>query len=288
MIVTRIIGGLGNQMFEYAAARALSLRWGGPLKLDISAFETYTLHSYGLSKFKIAESIAAKNEFAIGTSKSIFDSLSRKLHHKVELTLYQEKSLAFEPEFLTLGDNIFLDGYWQSEKYFKDFEHQLRQDFSFKHLPSIKNQELLSMINAEEAVSVHVRRGDYVTNKEVNSVHGTCDIDYYRRAVDYLNTKNSSLPMKFFIFSDDPEWVKENMTFDKSTVFVTHNDATSNFEDMRLMSACKHHIIANSSFSWWGAWLNASQAKIVIAPKQWFKTDTLSADDIVPAAWIRL
>lgn len=288
MIVTRIIGGLGNQMFEYAAARALSLKGSYGLSLDISAFETYTLHAYGLSNFNISGNVAKKNEFAIGSSKSIFDTLSRRIHHKTELKLYQEKSLAFEPGFLNLGENTYLDGYWQSEKYFKDFEQQIRQDFTFNHTPSVENQKLVESIKAENSVSVHIRRGDYVTNAAVNSVHGICDIAYYKKAVEHLMINYGESNLKFFVFSDDPQWVKENMSFGKNTVFVSHNDASSNFEDMRLMSACKHHIIANSSFSWWGAWLNPSKYKLVIAPKQWFKTTSLNANDIIPESWVRL
>lgn len=288
MIVARIIGGLGNQMFEYAAARAASLRNNIPLRLDLNAFQTYDLHEYGLNNFNIVAQVARPSEYVVGNPKSIFGRVSRRLGFRTRLEIYLENGLAFDSKVLALADNTYLDGYWQCERYFSDFEKQIRDDFHFKSAPDTVNQTYLNQINSVNAVSVHIRRGDYVNNPTVNAIHGLCDIDYYQRAVEFLYSRIQSKNLHFFVFSDDPGWVKRNINLGLETTFVSHNDASKNYEDMRLMSTCNHHIIANSSFSWWGAWLNPSKEKIVIAPKQWFKSNTLSSADIVPDLWNRL
>ncbi len=288
MFVARIIGGLGNQMFQYAMARAVSLRLDVPLKLDIAGFKTYKLHSYGLNHFNLAGSVADKNEYIVGNSKKLLDRMRAGLNLVKRLENFQENGLKFDASVFALKDDTYLDGYWQSERYFSDFEQTIRDDFSFM-IPADKgNQECLDQINSVHAVSIHIRRGDYVSNPAVNAIHGICDLDYYQRAIQFLRARIQSNALHFFIFSDDPEWVRENVNFGSATTFVSHNDATRNYEDMRLMSACKHHIIANSSFSWWGAWLNGNPDKIVVAPKQWFRSDTLSSTDIVPDSWNRL
>lgn len=288
MIVARIIGGLGNQMFEYAAARAISLRADVPLKLDLTGFEAYDVHAYGLNNFNIAEDIARGGECVVGNPKSIFGKISRRLGLGTRLEIYRENGLAFDSKVLALADNTYLDGYWQSERYFLDFEQQIRDDFSFKPIPDAINQAYLDHIKSVIAVSVHIRRGDYVNNSTVNAIHGVCDLDYYQQAVEFLRSRTQSENLHFFVFSDDPDWVKENINLGSKTTFVSHNDTSKNYEDMRLMGACHHHIIANSSFSWWGAWLNPSQDKIVIAPKKWFQSDILDSSNIVPNSWVRL
>jgi|APLak6261664640_1056046.scaffolds.fasta_scaffold03361_2 hypothetical protein len=288
MLVTRIIGGLGNQMFEYATARAASLRVGVPLKLDLSGFETYSLHAYGLNNFNIVEDVARQSDYFIGSPKSLLERIKRYSRCIVQLECYRENGLSFDSKVLELSDNTYLDGYWQCERYFLDFENQIRNDFSLRFTPDAVNQKYLDSINSVNAVSVHIRRGDYVSNSTVNEIHGVCGLDYYQRAVEYLRSHIQSENLHFFVFSDDPDWVKKNIDLGLATTFVSHNDASKNYEDMRLMSACKHHIIANSSFSWWGAWLNSSKNKIVIAPDLWFLSPSLSSVDITPATWVRL
>jgi hypothetical protein len=288
MVVTRIIGGLGNQMFQYAMARAASLRLDTNLKLDVSGFKTYPLHAYGLNHFKVVGEFAEKNKYIVGKPKTFLEQVKIRMGWSTVLPNYLEDGLEFDAKVFGLKGDVYLDGYWQSEQYFLDFEKKIREDFSFKTAPDSDNQEHLDQINSVLAVSVHIRRGDYVNNPTINAIHGTCDLDYYQRAIEFLRARIPSDPLHFFIFSDDPEWVRENVNFGTATTFVSHNDATRNYEDMRLMSACKHHIIANSSFSWWGAWLNANPDKIVVAPKQWFRSASLSSTDIVPDSWNRL
>nr|VFK65587.1 MAG: Glycosyl transferase family 11 [Candidatus Kentron sp. TUN] len=134
---------------------------------------------------------------------------------------------------------------------------------------------------------MHIRRGDYVSDKEANTLIGTCSLDYYQRAVRLLQERIESNP-RFYVFSDDPDWVQANLRLDGQMHIVRHNNTDTNFEDLRLMSACSHHIIANSTFSWWGAWLNPSPQKIVIAPARWFKSDKLDDRDLIPSSWLRI
>jgi hypothetical protein len=152
---------------------------------------------------------------------------------------------------------------------------------------SSPNEEMAHRIGGEEsAVSIHVRRGDYVSDAGTNRFHGTCSVDYYHDAVDRIS--GFAPASHFFVFSDGIDWAKENLRLRQPVTYVDFNDGEKNYEDLRLMSLCKHHIIANSSFSWWGAWLNPNPDKIVIAPKKWFNDPSINTDDLIPNSWLRL
>ena len=291
MIISNIIGGLGNQMFQYAAARAHSLRLDKALKVDTRDFSKYKLHQ----GFELDKLFNVSTEIASGTDLKLILSwqkarIMRRIFRRPQLKFLRHRNYVVEPQFgywkgvNQLKDNIYLDGYWQSEKYFIEFSDKIRADFTFKLPFSKQNAEIAKYIAQANAVSLHVRRGDYVNNKK-NAFISVCSLDYYRAAIE--QTKSQVDKPVFFVFSDDIDWVKSNFVLDKKTVFVSHNDGSESFNDMRLMSLCKHHIIANSSFSWWGAWLNANPNKIVIAPKQWFASK-LDDSDLVPANWLRL
>jgi hypothetical protein len=179
-----------------------------------------------------------------------------------------------------------LDGYWQSERYFADVSDRLRSEFTFKASAAGRNAEIAGEIAAVNAVSLHVRRGDYATNPAMTAMHGICPIDYYDRAVEFVIERVAD-PV-FFLFSDDPDWVREHLKIDWAVVVVEHNDSDTGHEDLRLMGLCRHHVIANSTFSWWGAWLNPSPEKIVVAPKRWFAEDSIDTSDLLPADWVTL
>lgn len=294
MIITELNGGLGNQMFQYAVARRLAIMNRTDLKLDISTFDTYKLRAYELTHFNIDAEFAEYNNIAAFKENSRFKKAFFKLKNRFiafELINVHEKhfgeSFLFDKEILNLSDNVYLQGYWQSEKYFKDIETIIRNDFTLKEKLNNKSCEVAELISKSRmSVSIHIRRGDYVSNPITNSMHGTCSLDYYQECVKELAEKFSDLQL--FVFSDDPEWVKVNLHFKYPTVFVNHNGAERAYEDMHLMSLCKHNIIANSSFSWWGAWLNNYLDKIVFAPKQWFKQKERNTDDLIPENWIRI
>jgi hypothetical protein len=192
----------------------------------------------------------------------------------------------FNPAILRLTDNISLDGYWQSEKYFSDIAPVIRSDFTVRVEPEGLNREVASVINGCNAISIHFRRGDYVTDAKIAARHGACTNDYFIKAVELIKARVER--PHFFVFSDDPAWVREHFTIPHTMTLVDHNGPDKAHEDLRLMSLCRHHIIANSSFSWWGAWLNPRPDKIVIAPLRWFNDPTVDTSDLIPESWLRI
>ncbi|KKU80514.1 MAG: Glycosyl transferase, family 11 [Parcubacteria group bacterium GW2011_GWA1_47_8] len=292
MIIVKLIGGLGNQLFQYALGRHLALRNNTELKLDITGFEEYKLHRYSLSHFNIVENFATMEEVVK------FQKYKRRLGKKWflynkfiadEHKYAQERQFHFNPRILDTQGDAYLDGFWQTEKYFKDIESIIRKEVAVKTPFAGKDAEVAKEIDATSAVMMHIRRGDYVSNQATNEYHGTCGLDYYRTAATLIAEKVAS--PHFFIFSDDHIWVKENIILDGPVTYVDHNNADKNYEDLRLMSLCKHAIIANSSFGWWGAWLSQNPGKIVIGPSKWFnnpKKKTTDTSDVLPKEWIKI
>lgn len=292
MIVFRVIGGLGNQMFQYAVARTLALRRRVPLRLDISAFANYGMHQgFELSNvFACSPSLATKDDIqnilgwrANSTFQKILmrptAAMLRGARFVVEPYFY------YWPEINDVPDNCYVAGYWQSEKYFRGADSVIRADFTFKSPMGKANVGLSERIAQVNSVSLHVRRGDYAKNKKTKATHGLCSIGYYEAAIGYV-AERIAQPY-FFIFSDDMPWVIDNLKIDFPCHYVDHNRGTESYNDMRLMSLCKHHIIANSSFSWWGAWLNPSLEKIVVAPRRWFAKNN-NVNDLFPQGWMTL
>jgi tellurite resistance-related uncharacterized protein len=289
VIVTRLIGGLGNQMFQYAAGRAVARRLSVPLKIDSSGFANYHLHRYSLHNFTLEAAEASPQERPSGDATSPQGLIRRRLGPGAPpgLRVYREQAFTFDPNVLTLGDGTYLDGYWQSERYFADSEPLIRRDFTLRTPPTAENAEWLGRIASTPAVSLHVRRGDYASDPRTNAFHGLCSPEYYARAARFITDRTEGQP-EFYVFSDDPTWVRENFRLDFLTHYITHNTKERDYEDLRLMSACRHHILANSTFSWWGAWLSPSPKKIVVAPQHWFRDATVDDRDLIPAAWVRL
>lgn len=291
MIITKLIGGLGNQLFQYAIARNLAMKHNTELKIDISAFKEYTLRGYSLSPFNIIENIASDEEITSLKTRNpvFFERLVSKVFKRPlnpPPTYVYEKHFHYDPEIMTLPDNSYLEGYWQSEKYFSDIAETIRNEFTIKIQPTGLNKELTERIKSCVSVSIHIRRGDYVKNPYTSRIHGICDIEYFLRGMNYLG--NQICSPHYFIFSDDPDWVINNFNIPYQSTYVTHNHAQNDFEDLRLMSQCQHHIIANSTFSWWGAWLCRNLHKIVIAPQRWFNDADKDMKDLIPASWKRM
>jgi len=279
MIITKLIGGLGNQMFQYAAGRQIAVANNTQLKLDITGYGHQvgiTPREYGLGVFNIQAAPAGKSEV---WRHRLTMAILR--HHKI-----QQKDIHNIGQFLTIPDNSYLEGYWGSEKYFKNIEKIIRQDFTFKSRPDWENKKLIEKIQNSMSISIHIRRGDYVLDKKTNKFHGVCSFKYYQQAIRLITQKVSN--PHFFIFSDDPQWVEKHFKLQQPMEVVKHNYRKNHHEDMRLMACCYHHIIANSSFSWWGAWLNSHQDKIVIAPKKWFRDPSINTKDLVPQSWIKI
>lgn len=292
MIISHIIGGLGNQMFQYAAGRALSLQRGVSLCLDIQDFKGYALHNgYELERiFDIKARLASDSDLSSVLGWRAYSPIRRRLFRK-ELTKLRGARLFVDTQFTswsqidTVPDQCYLMGNWQTEKYFEKVKDTIRSDFSFKQPPVGRNAELVKEIRNNSAVSLHVRRGDIATNPSSLAFHGLCSLEYYQRAVDYI-AASVAKPV-FFIFSDDIPWVRENLHVDFPCHYIDHNLGAESYNDMRLMSLCRHHIIANSSFSWWGAWLNADVDKIVVAPERWFASG-FDSSNIIPSSWRKM
>ena len=279
-------------MFQYAAGQALAKRLGTNLVLDISAFENYTLHQgFELNRvFAMIPAIATRQHLrrVLGWQHT---PMVRSLLSRRSFAALRSPHFVFEPHFHhwnsfdQLGNDIYLVGYWQSEKYFKPVIAQTREDFKYRLPLEGLNTELAARISQTHAVSLHVRRGDYANNPKTTSTHGLCSLDYYRAAVAHVIAKVEKA--EFFIFSDDIDWVRANLSLGFPHHFVAHNQGAASYIDMRLMSLCSHHVIANSSFSWWGAWLNPNHDKLVVAPKRWFVNDR-NVEDLFPQGWVCL
>lgn len=291
MIIVKLIGGLGNQMFQYALGRQLAKKNNAELKIDIEGFKNYGLRKYDLKYFNIQENVATPDDLSkvFSPSDGLLQKFGKQIRVKFsnarEIDYIRENSYNFQPDILNLGDNTYLDGYWQNEKYFADIKNVIKKEFTVKTQPDQINESFLEKIEACESVSIHIRRGDYVSNQTTAQVHGFLGLGYYQKAIKFmLDTIEGP---EFFVFTDEPEWAKRNIKNDVKITFIEHN-STKNYEDLRLLSNCRHHIIANSTFSWWGAWLSPNTEKIVIAPKKWFNTDKLNADDLILDSWHRL
>ncbi len=279
-------------MFQYAAGRALSLARGVPFSLDVSAFEEYTRHQgFELGRvFSCSPKIATQADVRDVIGWQSYPVLKKIISRRFMAPL-RRKEFVLEPHFnfwrgiCAIPLPSYIQGYWQSEKYFEKYATELRRDFTFKLPLTGRNAEFAAKISQTNAVSIHVRRGDYVSNRKAAKLHGLCSIDYYRGAIKNVVARIES--PTFFVFSDDIAWVSENLKLDSPCAFVDHNQGQDSFNDMRLMSLCRHNIIANSSFSWWGAWLNVNPNKLVTAPKNWFAA-SVNTEDLLPKEWISL
>lgn len=287
-VVVPLVGGLGNQMFQYAAARAVALRTGSVVKLELSWFGTDPDRQYALAPFSI-EATTITSEKRATRKNNLLRRLLRRLpiaRKKNGLPVFKEASFAFDPRIQNVGVPIALDGYFQSEKYFSQYRSQIAADFRIREAPKPQTAEMLTKINQTDAICLHIRRGDYVTNKAANAHHGTCSLEYYEaglvRVAEGLDRPHC------FVFSDDPAWARENFVPNVPVTYVDIHGPDQAHEDLRLMAACQNYVIANSSLSWWGAWLGSHANKKVVAPAKWFQKQDIDTSDLVPSSWIRV
>jgi len=293
MIIVRLTGGLGNQMFQYAFGRAMAHRYSTELKLDTSSFPErtatdngYVERNYDLDVFTVEPEFATSSEVALLSKRSSVRLLDRVMNKALGF----KSSVVLEPHFHfsnsvayeTNGDRYMI-GYWQSPKYFEEIEPVIRDEFRFREPLAADAAELRERIENANSVCLNVRRGDFV----VNPFHGSLGVDYFQTADRMLGER--LLEREYFVFSDDVEWCKANLRFDVPTTFVSHSYAGRKFQDyLRLMSSCKHFVIPNSSFAWWAVWLNKSSDRIVVAPKEWFSDSSYNTSDLIPDDWIRI
>jgi len=277
MIISKISGGLGNQMFQYAMAKSISIKTNDTFKLDISFYPKQTLRKYELNLFNIEENIAKP------------ENIITKIFRKIGLNFnnyYIEKEICnFDSNVFAYKDNIILDGYWQNEEYFRNIKNEIIKDFIPKNDISNEAKLYLKQIQEiENSVSIHIRRGDYVQDSTTNINHGICSIEYYKKSISYIENKLENIT--YFIFSDDIAWCKENFDFIENKIFI--ENTKSAMDDLELMKNCHHNIIANSTFSWWGAWLGDYKDKIVIVPQIWFTKPQWQDKNIACKNWIKI
>jgi len=288
MIITKLKGGMGNQMFQYALGRALSLKYGVPLKLDI---EEYSIKNkverhYDLDLFNISAEVAQINEIPKSHRNIIKNRFLIKIN-SIMNRFFKEKgsevSFTFDSSILNIGPDAYLDGYWQSPKYFENIESIIRKDFTLKNKLPLNIENLKEVIKKENSLCIHIRRGDYVGN----AFHEIVGKEYYRESIEKM--KSLTTVDKIYVFSDDIKWCEDNMKFDLPVMFVGEEYAGQKAEGhMTLMSACHNFIIPNSSFAWWSAYLCEFKDKKVIVPKQWFTDASINSDDLIPKDWIRV
>ncbi len=294
MIIVNMNGGLGNQMFQYALGMALSISKETALRLYIKEVQNRGDHNgFELDNvFSISASIATAKDrrqvLGFRYSHRLIKLLCLKNIRILKSSRYiSEKSFNYQHNIFNTGNNIFIYGFWQSEQYFSNYRDAILKEFTFAQPFNEENLALKKTIQSCLSVSIHVRRGDYISNPVTNKFHGALSADYYQKAIDKLKLDN----VLFVFFSDDSDWVKHHLALtilnDGNFIVVDCNSAGDSANDMRLMSLCQHNIIANSSFSWWGAWLNTNPGKIVIAPKNWFVAD-MDTSDLIPDNWIQI
>ena len=280
MIIVKVTGGLGNQMFQYALYKSLKIK-GNDVRLDPTSYYNVKKehNGYELEKvFDIHPNNAKQSEI------DKFDENNINILRRIKRKLLGDTKFIYDTNEYVFNENLYklknsyLNGYWQSINYFKDIESELREDFTFKNELDIKNLEILNEIENSNSVSVHIRRGDYMSPQNFKIYGNIATEEYYKESIRIIEEKIEN--PTFFVFSNDMEWVKENIKINSKAFYIDINSGDDSYKDMQLMSNCKHNIIANSSFSWWGAWLNNNKNKIVIAPQKWINRDNVNSDKI--------
>lgn len=290
MIIAALKGGLGNQLFQYAAARSLAHIHKTIVKLDTTAYYYGGPRQYELCHFNIQENIVQTSEITKFTKikQNRFQKLFHTfLHNRPKLSPHHIRynKIRFYKDFFNLPDNIYLEGYFQSEKYFINIADIIRDEFKAKNELTGKNKEIAGLMQNVQSVNLCVRRGDYVTNPKANQKHGICSLDYYYRCIEMVSKKTKS--PHFFVFSNDIDWCRDNLKIEYPVHYIDHQQDKA-CEDLRLMSFCKYHIIANSTFHWWGAWLAPYKDKIVFATENWFARSDINSEGMIPDNWIKV
>lgn len=292
-IITYIQGGLGNQMFQYAAGRALSKHYGVPLLLEKSWFANTpkgsTPREFQLSLFKLPASDQIKSKNSLLTGK--LGRIAQRINPFKPYTICESQGFQFDPKLFllegALNKDIHMVGYWQSYKYINEIRSILQDEFQTKNPLSNHYAVYLEQIKRTDSTMLHIRRGDYIHLRSAYEFHKPLEIDYYLNAIDTMLLKNPE--MHFFVFSDDLEWAKAMLP---KTLNITYVENTGKpdaaVQELQLMTHCNHYIIANSSLSWWGAWLKKDTTGTVLAPNRWIRDAALNLSDLLPAEWIRL
>lgn len=284
MIIVEINGGLGNQLFQYASAKSLALHCRTTLKLE-TRFFTAANKSHDLHYFHIDDQAAGEDEVLQFEKRNLLRKITDRLKPNHTRRIYRESDYTYDKNFFKASCHVYLKGLRQSEKYFLPYEQEIRKLLQIKpqyiqHLYGIKEE-----ITSCNSVSIHIRRGDYLT-KVALEVLGLQPLEYYETAIQQIAARVEN-PV-FYIFSDDIDWAQKNLSTNYAHHYASGLLSRNTIEDFYLMTQCRHHILANSTFSWWAAWLNDYKEKVVIAPKKWFNEAKFDTTDLVPASWTRI
>lgn len=293
MIITKIVGGLGNQMFQYAIGRAAAEKHGLPLLLDTYDFKTYR-RPYFLDKFNIKEDYLPDAEAAKfrkyekrHSPRLLWENLKPIKQRAYRLEKPKEY-FKFIPDFLVPASNrdTYFNGYWQNDRYFSEIRNILLDEFTLKPKHAIGHGELLDKALSQGSISLHFRRGD----DQINKIYGAPSLEYYRNSITRIAERQPNDDLKLLIFTNDVEWVKQNAHFDIPSTYVSEQGKLTDYQELMLMSCCHHNIIANSTFSWWAAWLNDKPNRMICAPDPWFinKPDAFETTGLLPQGWIKI
>lgn len=294
MVIVRLNGGLGNQLFQYAAGFALARKNGSELKIDLTTFDNQrgnrdTIRAPDIQKFSLSAPVANRQEIeARKNPLGVISRSARFLRQRIFKRYYSD----WHPEILLLKGDIYLDGYFQCENYFSDYLNPLLREFRLRPDLAGEVETLGKSIDLlRNTVSLHVRRGDYVSDARISALHNICRVDYYQRALAEI--KGRLREFNLVVFSDDIHWVRENLALGENALYVSGAKTSAGKplsapQELVLMSRCRHHIISNSTFSWWGAYLNRRMDKIVVAPGLWNRSKIDSHKNILPQSWVKL
>lgn len=321
MIVTQLVGGLGNQIFQHAAAQKIAAASGMPVVYDLYQLKVHQNPPRRLvmDKFKLpcrladwthiwrmcpqevvrrlvhhrlpkrfgsrVESVLERASFSSPCRYRLFDQKPGRPAPSLKIgKVVSERQFHFDPDFMSLSSELLLMGYWQTEKYFVGIRDTLLAELKVNSQQAGQDLAVAGRMRASQSVSLHVRRGDKAVAKDFNGTTA----EFCQRAVAWFRERVSN-PV-FFVFTDDWAWVREHLPSGKDVVYVDHNDGLHDYEDLRLMTQCRHHIIAPSSFSWWGAWLNPDPDKMVVSPphRRWLNFANCDTADVIPESWVQL
>ncbi len=292
MIIARLDGGLGNQMFQYAFGWSLARRWGTRLWLDLSSYASHPAHGFLLDRFCIEASALPPQEMwrlpcRYQTPAPRGRAWLRSLWPGGRLKRFREKPFGFQEKHLEAPDDVYLVGYWQSSRYFDAVADDLARQYALRCALSPASQRVAGRMQACRSVAVHVRRGDYVTDPQAAQLYAPVPPDYYRTAIEHF-AASAGPGVEVFVFSNDMAWCRAHLQWPWTTHWVDHNTANTAEEDLMLMASADACVIANSTFSWWAGWLAQRRGARVYAPPRWFQPGTLDASHILPADWIRI
>lgn len=296
MIYSRLISGLGNQLFQYAIGRQVSLLNNTELLIDASFYKGQSLRSYKLANYNIKAAIASDEEVVKFLSPYKLLTLRAKLYRRYDKLIPKRKRRYFaeaawweyEPDLYKVGNNTYLDGYWQHYKYFEQLDARVLDELTLRvPYPAEATQLLNEIVANPNAISLHIRRGDYISDSNANKLMGVLPLEYYEKAIRFV--KEKVLAPVFYVFSDDLEWAAKHLGKGIDIRLVDIANGEQEYIELDLMSKCRHNIIANSSFSWWGAFLNRNVDKIVVAPRQWVVPNDVNAKiNLQFPSWVKL